>query len=72
MSSQLEQEMLVGAIVVGIVAVFCFTIISTLMAVGKFSFRRNMFSHESIETTRSSIVRKKCISWAKKNGKLAE
>lgn len=63
---------MVGAIVVGIVAVFGFTIISTLMAVGKSSFRRNMFSNESIEDTQSSIVRRECIAWAKMNGKLSE
>ena len=72
MFSQLEQELLVGFIVVLVTVIFSFAIISTLMAVGKFSFRRNMFSNESSEDIRSSIVRRKCIAWAKKNGKLAE
>jgi hypothetical protein len=52
--------------------VFGFAIVSTLMAVGKIRFHRDMFSNESSETTKSGIARKKCIAWAKKNGKVAK
>lgn len=72
MFSPIEQALLLDLVVVGIVAVYGFAIVSTLMAVGRFSFRHNMDSNESIEAARSSIVRRNCISWAKKNGKLAE
>jgi hypothetical protein len=72
MLSQLEQELFLDCVVIGIATASCFAIVSTLMAVGKSSFRRNMLSNESIEAARSSIVRRKCISWAKRNGKLAK
>lgn len=72
MISPFEQTLLVDLIVVCITVVFGFAIVSTLMAVGGFSFHRNMFSNESVETTKSAIVRRKCIAWAKKNGKVAK
>lgn len=72
MFSPIEQALLVDLVVVGIVALYGFAIVSTLVAVGRFSFHHNMYSNESIEAVRSSIVRRNCISWAKKNGKLAE
>jgi len=69
MLSQIEQEMLIDFIIVVITAIFGFAIVSTLMALSNASCRRSTFLNEA---TKSSIVRKKCISWAKKNGKLAE
>lgn len=72
MLSPLEQALLVDFIVVCIVAIFGFAIVSTLMAVGGFSFNRNMFSNESTESARSSSARRKCIARAKKNGKVAK
>lgn len=72
MSSPVVQALLIDLVVVSITVVFGFAIVSTLMAVGKIRFRRNAFSNDSIETTRSSVVRRKCISWAKKNGKVAK
>jgi cell division protein FtsL len=61
MLSQLEKALLVD-----------FAVVSTLLAVGRFSFHSNMFSNETIESARSSVVRRKCIAWAKKNGKVAQ
>ena len=72
MPSQLEKALLVDFVLVGITVVFGFAIVSTLLAVGRFSLHRNMFSHETIESARSSVVRKQCITWAKKNGKVAK
>ena len=71
MLSQLEKALLVDFLVVGITVIFGFAIVSTLMAVGRFSFHRNMFSNETIESARSSVVRRRCIAWAEKNGKVA-
>lgn len=68
----LQQTLLVDFVVVCITVVFGFAIVSTLMAVGKIRFHRDMFSNESSETTKSGIARKKCIAWAKKNGKVAK
>ena len=62
---------MVDFIVLIITVVFGFAIVSTLMAVGRFSFHRNMFSNETIESARSSVVRRRCIAWAEKNGKVA-
>ena len=72
MLSQLEKALLVDFVVVGITVVFGFAIVSTLLAVCRLSFHRDMSSGETIESARSSVVRRKCIAWAKKNGKVAQ
>jgi hypothetical protein len=72
MLSPLEQARLVDLVVVCVTLVFGFAIVSTLIAVGGFSFRRNVSSNQSIETARSSEFRKKCIGRAKENGKVAK
>lgn len=72
MPSQLEKALLVDFVLVGTTVVFGFAIVSTLLAVARFSLHRNVFSHETIESARSSVVRRKCITWAMKNGKVAE
>lgn len=72
MLSQLEKALLVDFVVVGITVVFGFAIVSTLLAVCRFNFHRDVSSNETIESARSSVVRRKCIAWAKKNGKVAQ
>ena len=72
MLSQLEKALLVDFLVVGITVIFGFASVSTLMAVGRFNIHRNVFSNETIGSARSSVVRRRCIAWAKKNGKVAQ
>lgn len=72
MLSSIERALLVDFVVFMIVAVFGFAIVSTLMALTKSVCRRDIFSYEFEWNSKNSIARRKCVSWAKKNGKLAK
>jgi len=72
MLSSIERALLVDFVVFMIVAVFGFAIVSTLMALTKSVCRQDVFSYEFEWNSKNAIARRKCVSWAKKNGKLAK
>jgi len=71
MLSPVEQERLIDLIVTMIAAFFVFAIVSTLSAVIVTNCYPELPSNDSKKTIRNATVRRKCVAWAKKNGKLA-